>query len=48
MHKYNHQDHSTMIALPAVKNLQGGRFNHWNVNTPAGQAVPPPLGADKS
>jgi protoporphyrinogen oxidase len=35
MHKYNNQDHSMMTALLAVKNLQGGRFNLWNVNTDA-------------
>jgi protoporphyrinogen oxidase len=35
MHKYNNQDHSMMTALLAVRNLQGGRFNLWNVNTDA-------------
>jgi protoporphyrinogen oxidase len=35
MHKYNNQDHSMMTALLAVRNLAGGRFNLWNVNTDA-------------
>lgn len=35
MHKYNNQDHSMMTALLAVKNLEGGTFNLWNVNTDA-------------
>jgi len=35
MHKYNNQDHSMMTALLAVKNLDGGSFNLWNVNTDA-------------
>ena len=35
MHKYNNQDHSMMTALLAVKNLQGGNFNLWQVNTDA-------------
>jgi len=36
MHKYNNQDHSMMTAILAVKNLEGGHFNLWNVNTDAG------------
>jgi hypothetical protein len=35
MHKYNNQDHSMMTPLLAVRNLQGGRFNRWQVNTDA-------------
>jgi protoporphyrinogen oxidase len=35
MHKYNNQDHSMMTAILAVKNLEGGHFNLWNVNTDA-------------
>lgn len=35
MHKYNNQDHSMMTALLAARNLQGERFNLWNVNTDA-------------
>ncbi len=35
MHKYNNQDHSMLTALLAVKNLQGGSFNLWNVNSDA-------------
>jgi protoporphyrinogen oxidase len=32
MHKYNNQDHSMMTAILAVKNMEGGTFNLWNVN----------------
>ncbi|MEI6106013.1 MAG: NAD(P)/FAD-dependent oxidoreductase [Opitutae bacterium] len=35
MHKYNNQDHSMMTAMLAAKNLSGGQFNLWNVNTDA-------------
>ncbi len=35
MHKYNNQDHSMLTAMLAVKNLQGGRFSLWNVNSDA-------------
>jgi protoporphyrinogen oxidase len=35
MHKYNNQDHSMMTGLLAVKNLTGGRFDLWRVNTDA-------------
>ncbi|HEY1793745.1 MAG TPA: NAD(P)/FAD-dependent oxidoreductase [Opitutaceae bacterium] len=35
MHKYNNQDHSMMTAMLAVKNLDGGSYNLWNVNTDA-------------
>lgn len=35
MHKYNNQDHSMMTALLAVRNLSGGHYNLWNVNTDA-------------
>jgi protoporphyrinogen oxidase len=35
MHKYNNQDHSMMTAMLAVRNLQGEKFNLWNVNTDA-------------
>jgi len=35
MHKYNNQDHSMMTAMLAVKNLQGGNYNLWNVNSDA-------------
>ncbi|HMD62257.1 MAG TPA: FAD-dependent oxidoreductase, partial [Opitutaceae bacterium] len=35
MHKYNNQDHSMMTAILAVKNIEGGRFNLWNVNSDA-------------
>jgi protoporphyrinogen oxidase len=35
MHKYNNQDHSMMTALLAVRNLKGGHFDLWKVNTDA-------------
>ena len=35
MHKYNNQDHSMMTAILAVRNLAGGKFNLWGVNTDA-------------
>ncbi len=35
MHKYNNQDHSMMTAILAAKNLLGGAFDLWNVNTDA-------------
>jgi protoporphyrinogen oxidase len=35
MHKYNNQDHSMMTALLAARNIAGGKFNLWNVNTDA-------------
>jgi protoporphyrinogen oxidase len=35
MHKYNNQDHSMMTAMLAVRNMEGGNFNLWNVNSDA-------------
>ncbi|HEX8678810.1 MAG TPA: FAD-dependent oxidoreductase, partial [Chthoniobacterales bacterium] len=35
MHKYNNQDHSMMTALLAARNIEGEKFNLWNVNTDA-------------
>jgi len=35
MHKYNNQDHSMMTAMLAVRNMGGGSFNLWNVNSDA-------------
>ena len=35
MHKYNNQDHSMMTAILAVRNLDGGHFDIWNVNSDA-------------
>jgi len=35
MHRYNNQDHSMLTAMLAVKNLQGGHFSLWNVNSDA-------------
>jgi protoporphyrinogen oxidase len=32
MHKYNNQDHSMMTAMLAVKNMEGSKFNLWQVN----------------
>jgi protoporphyrinogen oxidase len=53
MHKYNNQDHSMMTAILAARNLQGGAFDLWKVNTDAeyheeakadaGRKVPQPL-----
>jgi len=33
MHKYNNQDHSMLTAMMAVKNMQGGTWDIWEVNT---------------
>jgi len=33
MHKYNNQDHSMLTGLLAVRNLLGGNYNLWEVNT---------------
>ncbi|MDD5262557.1 MAG: NAD(P)/FAD-dependent oxidoreductase [Methylacidiphilales bacterium] len=35
LHKYNNQDHSMMTALLAARNLNGGAFDVWKVNTDA-------------
>jgi protoporphyrinogen oxidase len=35
MHHYNNQDHSMMTAMLAAKNIQGGQFDCWQVNTEA-------------
>jgi protoporphyrinogen oxidase len=35
MHKYNNQDHSMMTALLAARNLDGGNYDLWKVNTDA-------------
>ena len=35
MHKYNNQDHSMLTAMLAVRNLDGAKFNVWNVNADA-------------
>ena len=35
MHHYNNQDHSMMTAMLAAKNIQGERFDCWEVNTEA-------------
>ncbi|MDR1190660.1 MAG: NAD(P)/FAD-dependent oxidoreductase, partial [Verrucomicrobiales bacterium] len=35
MHRYNNMDHSMMTALLAAKNLHGGKFDLWRVNTDA-------------
>ena len=33
MHKYNNQDHSMMAALLAVRTMQGGSADVWEINT---------------
>ena len=35
MHHYNNQDHSMMTAMLAVRNIEGGRYDCWKVNTEA-------------
>jgi protoporphyrinogen oxidase len=35
MHQYNNQDHSMMTAMLAVKNIQGGEYDCWKVNSEA-------------
>jgi protoporphyrinogen oxidase len=35
MHRYNNMDHSMMTALLAARNLRGGHFDLWRVNTDA-------------
>jgi hypothetical protein len=33
MHKYNNQDHSMLIAMMSVWNMQGAAHDVWAVNT---------------
>ena len=35
MHKYNNQDHAMMTGLLAARNILGGTFNLWRINTDA-------------
>ncbi|MCE0483287.1 MAG: NAD(P)/FAD-dependent oxidoreductase [Methylacidiphilales bacterium] len=35
MHHYNNQDHSMMTAMLAARNIQGGSYDCWKVNTEA-------------
>ncbi len=35
MHRYNNQDHSMMTALLAARNIDGGHYDCWQVNTDA-------------
>jgi len=35
MHHYDNQDHSMMTAMLAVRNIEGGNFDCWKVNTDA-------------
>ena len=35
MHKYNNQDHAMMTALLAARNIMGGHFDVWKVNSDA-------------
>ena len=32
LHRYNNQDHSMVTALHAARNVDGGKFDVWNVN----------------
>ncbi len=32
MHRYNNQDHSMLTAMLAVRNIQGGKYDLWQVN----------------
>ena len=49
MHKYNNQDHSMMAALLAIRTMQGGVEDVWDINTDLEyheeQRVPAPLAA---
>jgi protoporphyrinogen oxidase len=35
LHSFNHQDHSMMTAMLAVRNIQGGSFDCWKVDADA-------------
>jgi len=35
MHKYNNQDHAMMTGLMAARNIMGGSFDLWRVNSDA-------------
>lgn len=35
MHRYNNQDHSMMTAILAARNVEGGHYDCWQVNTDA-------------
>ena len=55
MHKYNNQDHAMMTGLMAARNIMGGSYDLWRVNSDAeylesedsvtdgGRAVPNPI-----
>jgi len=55
MHKYNNQDHAMMTGLMAARNIMGGSYDLWRVNSDAeylesedsvsegGRAVPSPI-----
>ena len=55
MHKYNNQDHAMMTGLMAARNIMGGTYDLWRVNSDAeylesedtvtdgGRAVPNPI-----
>jgi protoporphyrinogen oxidase len=55
MHKYNNQDHAMMTGLMAARNIMGGAYDLWRVNsdaeylesedtvTDSGRAVPNPI-----
>ena len=48
MHKYNNQDHSMMTAVLAAKNLEGGNYDLWNVNSDAEYHEEGSAGEDKT
>lgn len=33
LHRYNNQDHSMLSAVYAVRNIQGGNYSVWDINT---------------
>lgn len=33
LHRYNNQDHSMLSAIYAVRNIQGGNYSVWDINT---------------
>ncbi len=33
LHRYNNQDHSMLSAIYAVRNIKGGSFSVWDINT---------------
>jgi hypothetical protein len=33
LHRYNNQDHSMLTGIYAARNMTGGRYDVWSVNT---------------